>query len=65
MTKEQEIDLTPCDKPGELRSTPALRKRVREFCAMGDAFDLAVLAILDDLEMKLTGLRKAATKTES
>ena len=57
--------MTPCDEPGKLRSTPALRKRVREFCAMGDTFDMAVLAILDDLEMKLTGLRKAAAKNRS
>ncbi len=65
MTLEQEADLTPCDEPGKLRSTPAMRKRVREMtfkATCGSLYDIAVLAILDDLEAKLTGLRKAAGK---
>ncbi len=55
-------DLTPCDEPGKLRSTDAMRKRIRELARPRECdYDRAVIAVLDDLEMKLTGLRNAAS----
>lgn len=60
---QEAVDLAPCDEPGRLRSTPAMRARVRALAKPSECdYDRAVVAVLDDLEMKLTGLRQAAAK---
>jgi hypothetical protein len=53
--------LKPCDEAGRLQSTVAMRKRIRELARPNDCdYDRAVIAVLDDLEMRLTGVRRAA-----
>lgn len=60
MTDDQ---LAPCNEPGKLRSTPAMRARIRKLARPDRCdYDRAVVAVLDDLEMKLTGLRDAAAE---
>lgn len=57
----ERAELEPCHEPGKLRSTNAMRARVRALAKPNECdYDRAVIAILDDLEMKLTGLRRAA-----
>jgi hypothetical protein len=57
----EDDDLKPCRDPGRLQSTDAMRKRIRELSRPTECdYDRAVIAVLDDLEMRLTGVRRAA-----
>lgn len=54
-------DLKPCEEAGRLHSTAAMRKRIRELARPNECdYDRAVIAVLDDLEMRLTGVRRVA-----